>query len=198
MTAGPISRILSARLAADRTAIPLGQASLPSSSDLPGGECAPSQHADARSCTPSRAKDPRWGPRGAAPSLFGLAPCGVCPARSITGAAVRSCRTFSPLPRRSCHPPPQLQGVTRTAGRYVFCGTFRQRSFEKRRPDVIRHTALWSSDFPPLIPRSLEESSVRRTGATVRSGCQQCDYSRCCRMSDGLAGGRGCLTNLSC
>ena len=33
------------------------------------------------------------------PSLFGLAPCGVCPARDITAAAVRSYRTFSPLPR---------------------------------------------------------------------------------------------------
>ena len=32
------------------------------------------------------------------PSLFGLAPCGVCPARRITAAAVRSYRTFSPLP----------------------------------------------------------------------------------------------------
>src|SRR5207244_5903478 len=30
------------------------------------------------------------------PSLFGLAPCGVCPARHITAAAVRSYRTFSP------------------------------------------------------------------------------------------------------
>src|SRR5271167_3087899 len=30
--------------------------------------------------------------------LFGLAPCGVCPARRITAAAVRSYRTFSPLP----------------------------------------------------------------------------------------------------
>jgi len=35
------------------------------------------------------------------PSLFGLAPCGVCPARCITAAAVRSYRTFSPLPRAS-------------------------------------------------------------------------------------------------
>jgi hypothetical protein len=32
------------------------------------------------------------------PSLFGLAPCGVCPARRITATAVRSYRTFSPLP----------------------------------------------------------------------------------------------------
>ena len=51
------------------------------------------------------------------PSLFGLAPCGVCPARHITAAAVRSYRTFSPLP-----------GTRSKAGlrRYVFCGTFRR------------------------------------------------------------------------
>ena len=34
------------------------------------------------------------------PPLFGLAPCGVCPATAIAGGAVRSYRTFSPLPRR--------------------------------------------------------------------------------------------------
>jgi hypothetical protein len=33
-----------------------------------------------------------------APPLFGLAPGGVCPATPIAGGAVRSCRTFSPLP----------------------------------------------------------------------------------------------------
>src|SRR5271166_1449366 len=33
------------------------------------------------------------------PPLFGLAPCGVFPATAITGGAVRSYRTFSPLPR---------------------------------------------------------------------------------------------------
>jgi hypothetical protein len=32
------------------------------------------------------------------PSLFGLAPCGVYPASGITAGAVRSYRTFSPLP----------------------------------------------------------------------------------------------------
>ena len=32
------------------------------------------------------------------PSLFGLAPCGVCHALCITAQAVRSYRTFSPLP----------------------------------------------------------------------------------------------------
>jgi hypothetical protein len=52
--------------------------------------------------------DPRWraGParcaalRGPAthPSLFGLAPCGVYPASGVAAGAVRSYRTFSPLP----------------------------------------------------------------------------------------------------
>jgi hypothetical protein len=41
-------------------------------------------------------------PKPRTPSLFGLAPCGVCPARGITAPAVRSYRTFSPLPRRRC------------------------------------------------------------------------------------------------
>jgi len=30
--------------------------------------------------------------------LLGLAPGGVCPATAVTSGAVRSCRTFSPLP----------------------------------------------------------------------------------------------------
>src|SRR6185436_3020924 len=37
------------------------------------------------------------GPASNAP-LFGLAPCGVFPARPVTRTAVRSYRTFSPLP----------------------------------------------------------------------------------------------------
>ena len=42
--------------------------------------------------------------------VYGLAPGGVYHARSVTSSAVRSYRTFSPLP---CH-----------ARRFVFCGTF--------------------------------------------------------------------------
>ncbi len=61
--------------------IPLGKALLPSSSNLPG----------------SRTE------RAAPPPLFGLAPHGVCPARRIAPPAVRSYRTFSPLPKaRAC------------------------------------------------------------------------------------------------
>ena len=51
----------------------------------------------------------------AMPSLFGFAPGGVCRAASVAGNAVRSYRTFSPLPRRS----PKGEG-----GRFVLCGTF--------------------------------------------------------------------------
>jgi hypothetical protein len=49
-----------------------------------------------------------------APSLFGFAPGGVCHAVSVAGNAVRSYRTFSPLPRQySTH-----------RGGLLLCGTF--------------------------------------------------------------------------
>jgi hypothetical protein len=66
------------------TVIPLGRALLRGSSDLPGSCDAPSRHVPA--------------PKRVTPPLFGLAPCGVCPATAITDGAVRSYRTFSPLP----------------------------------------------------------------------------------------------------
>jgi hypothetical protein len=86
LAAGPVSRILSIPASRDATAIPLGRALLRGSSDLPEG------------LTHRAGTCPQ--PRPRTSSLFGLAPCGVCPARGITAAAVRSYRTFSPLPRR--------------------------------------------------------------------------------------------------
>ena len=60
---------------------------------------------DARRRTPhaanpgERVEDgPRRGANRAFPPLFGLAPGGVCPAAAVTGDAVRSYRTLSPLP----------------------------------------------------------------------------------------------------
>jgi len=50
------------------------------------------------------------------PLLLGLAPGGVFPAAAVTGGAVRSYRTLSPLP--SARPRPEA------ARRYSFCGTF--------------------------------------------------------------------------
>ena len=57
------------------------------------------------------------------------------PAR-ITAAAVRSYRTFSPLPD------------SYLPGGIVFCGTFRKARFERAPPAVSRHVALWRPDFP--------------------------------------------------
>src|ERR1700733_5055100 len=59
---------------------------------------------------------------------------------SVTGAAVRSYRTFSPLPDRNCSQP----------GGIVFCGTFRKTRFKRIPPAVSRHAALWRPDFPPV------------------------------------------------
>ena len=98
---------------------------------------------------------------GATPSLFGLAPCGVCPARCIAAAAVRSYRTFSPLPQ------------FRRTKAVCFLWHFPSTDLEASLPDVIRHTALRSSDFPPA-PRNAAR-------ATVRSGCQLDHYIRCVR-----------------
>ena len=71
------------------------------------------------------------------PSLFGLAPCGVYPAAAFTGGAVRSYRTFSPLPRAA------------KPAAVCFLWHWPSLRLEAQSPDVIRHTALRSSDFPP-------------------------------------------------
>src|SRR5215467_108543 len=81
-------------------AIPLGRPS-------PGASC-------------DRPERRREGPPGAAiarrrlPLLLGLAPGGVFPATAVAGGAVRSYRTFSPLP------PARRAGEGR---RCPFCGT---------------------------------------------------------------------------
>ena len=81
----PISRVLS------WTVIPLGCASPRTSSNLPGN-----------------------GAGRTIVSLFGLAPNGVYPAAHVAICAVRSYRTFSPLPAcTECR-----------RRRYIFCGTF--------------------------------------------------------------------------
>ena len=80
----PVSRVLS------RTVIHLGCKSPRSSSNLPRDRAG---HASV--------------------PLFDLAPGGVYHATSVTSCAVRSYRTFSPLPVTSDR-------------RYIFCGTFRR------------------------------------------------------------------------
>ena len=95
------------------------------------------------------------------PSLFGLAPCGVCPARCITAAAVRSYRTFSPLPR--CR------------GRYVFCGTSRQPGLNPASRTLSGTLLCGVRTFLPRRPKAPR--------ATVRSSCLQDHYMRCADAS---------------
>ncbi len=133
----PVSRILSEF--APETAIPLGVPLLTRSSNLPGGFRRPCLSAKTELPLARRTGTHRslWS-RAAVPSLFGLAPCGVYPALCVTAKAVRSYRTFSPLP-----------ALLAQGGRYLLCGTGRITSLEARTPGVTRHTALRSSDFPP-------------------------------------------------
>ena len=65
-------------------------------SDLPGGF----GHCIEQPFGAGPAPNTSLAPWLALPSLFGLAPCGVYPASVITAGAVRSYRTFSPLPLR--------------------------------------------------------------------------------------------------
>jgi len=107
----PVSRILSASARGPSAAsfggmtIPLVPALLTGSSNLPGNR---RRAACSRACA-----------RGV--SLFGLAPCGVLPATTVTSRAVRSYRTISPLPTIALSLAASSYG-----GRYIFCATVRR------------------------------------------------------------------------
>ena len=107
----PVSRVLYGPRALRRgnvAAIHLGRMSPCASRNLPG----------------------RWAgnsPRGfpPAPSLFGLAPGGVCRAAPVAGRAVGSYPTLSPLPRHaSARSNRKAERIHRGGGRFAFCGTF--------------------------------------------------------------------------
>ncbi len=90
--------------------IPLVPPSLTGSSDLPGDH---------------------WTGRPA--SLFGLAPCGVLPATRVTTGAVRSYRTFSPLPA-SALAGLGAAGLATCRWLCIFCATFLQVALTGRYP----------------------------------------------------------------
>jgi hypothetical protein len=81
---------------------------------------------------------PKLGQRMSFPSLFGLAHDEVCRAASVTGRAVGSCPTFSPLPSLAVY---FLWHFLSASGLGIF-------SRSRRVPDVIRHRARLSPDFP--------------------------------------------------
>ena len=89
--------------------------------------------------------------RAAPHPLFGLAPGGVCRAAPVTGSAVVSYTTVSPLPV----PSRAIGGLFSVA-----------LSVALRRPAVSRHPALRSSDFPrrPFVcRRRVPRSTASRT-----------------------------------
>jgi hypothetical protein len=95
--------------------------------------------------------------RDPAPSLFGLAPGGVCRAADVAADAVRSYRTFSPLPRL----------IRNAPRRFVFCGTVPEIACAIP-PDVIRHrTSMEPGLSSPATFRSLPE---RPSGRLTPSG----------------------------
>jgi hypothetical protein len=103
----PISRVLS------RAAIHLGCKSPCSSSNLPRNRAG---HAYI--------------------PLFDLAPSGVYRAAPVTSCAVRSYRTFSPLPSPFCKKLGGIFSVALSVGLHL--------------PGVTWHPAQWSPDFPPF------------------------------------------------
>jgi hypothetical protein len=75
---------------------------------IPLGRSLPSASRD----RPGRRRESAPGLAKGLPSLLGLAPGGVCHATAVTGGAVRSYRTLSPLPP-----------ARKRARRFAFCGT---------------------------------------------------------------------------
>jgi hypothetical protein len=101
------------------TIIPLGAALLPCSCDLPGGPNAPSR------CVSAEADSlPIW-----SCSVWGL----PCPDHCCPGGALL----------------PHLFTLIRLRRTVYFLWHWPSSSLDAGIPDVIRHTALWSSDFPP-------------------------------------------------
>jgi hypothetical protein len=97
-----------------------------------------------------------------APSLFGLAPGGVCRAACVTAGAVRSYRTVSPLPTPS-HPlpPPPPQAGEGRVGEPAVCSLWHCPWARTRR--MLSGTACpRSPDFPP---RQYAGAAVRPTDA---------------------------------
>ena len=100
---------------------------------------------------PSRAR--RISGCGETPCLFGLAPCGVYRAVGVTTNAVGSYPAVSPLPPRACA----------WSLAVYFLLHWPSGGLATTVPDVIRHTALRSSDFPPPFDR-LRDEGQRSSG----------------------------------
>jgi len=119
-------------------------------------------------------------------SVWGL----PCPLHYWSGGAL--------LPHLFTLTPPFLSDLADVAkaqwngGAVCFLWHLPSTDFEIGFPDVIRHTALWSSDFPPAF---LDE-----TRAAVRSSCLRSDYMRQGVTDRGneVCAGEGTRTSIFC
>ena len=132
-----VSRILSA--AKPRTAIYLGQ-SLPTGSSTRPAPIPVDTGVDGNR----------------RPRLLALARSGVCHALAVTGQAVRSYRTVSPLPRTP-------EGAVR---RFTFCCTV-PHARPRARVAVSHHCVQSCPDFPPQAVRLAAAVCPRRDGSSA-------------------------------
>ena len=130
------------------TVIPLGRALLRGSSDLPGSCDAPSRHACAEAPIL-----PIW-----SCSVWGL-PCH----RHSSRAAALTAPFHSYRHRRV-----EKVGCWVLSEAVSSLWHFPSTALDSRPPDVIRHTALWSSDFPLKPASSQPKLQPRAPAATVR------------------------------
>ena len=165
---GPVSRILSCAV------IPLG-AALPRTliSDLPGGfGTSLSRLSASGRCAAEPGSGSRFPPYLVLLRVGFTLPPALPPERCALTAP------FHPYPGgrtgRPGEPARSLRWPSAFAGRWVaeavsFLWHWPSTGLEARVPDVIRHTALRSSDFPPPVGSGLP---LVPPAATARSSCQ--------------------------
>ena len=100
--------------------------------------------------------------RATPPPLFGLAPCGVYRASDLAIGAVRSCRTFSPLPG----PSPKRE----ESGRFVFCGTVRGESVRSGWPEIPFRPSPLASTLPCGVRTFLSPTPACPAKRSARAG----------------------------
>ncbi len=132
------------------TAIPLGPPSPAGSSNLPGGFLRSCRRGSPKLARRAGTRGGRMGLGLPLPPYLVLLRVGFTLPPAVAVGAVRSYRTFSPLP-------------SQFPGKAVFSlWHWPSRGLDAAIPDVIRHTALRSSDFPPPF------DACARTAAAVQ------------------------------
>jgi hypothetical protein len=150
------------------TTIPLGRALLRGSSDLPGGLAHRAGTRSAEAKLPPYLVLLRVG--FALPATLLPRRCALTAPFHPYLAAVVNARAGRALLPAGEHKGPEHRTIHNGSGAVCFLWHFPSTSLDAGFPDVIRHTALWSSDFPP--------PPLDATRAVVRSSCLRLDYSR--------------------